>query len=324
MKKYDVVTFGSGTRDTYLLFAGHQADESQNCKNNLCFKFGSKVEAKQLMSFTGGGGSNVAAALSHLGFKTAWAGMVGDDFPGENIISELTRFNVDVSLVKKTALMPTNQSVVLLSSDGTDRTILVYRGASSEFGVDDLNFELLQSQWIYIAPLSGKNLEIEKEILSFAHKNNIKIFMNPSLKQLAEYKNQGKLPEQIDVMSMNLEEAQEIYGQLEVKDLLIKARQDTNGIVIITMGKSGSVCFDGNKFYKIGIVDAPVLDTTGAGDSFNAGFLAAMLNQKSIEYGLQLGTANSAKNVSNYGPKIQLLKKDEDFVLAPVEIENAN
>ena len=72
-------------------------------------------------------------------------------------------------------------------------------------------------------------------------------------------------------------------------------------LVIVTMGKKGSMVYDGNNFYRFGIISCDVVDTLGAGDSYIAGFLYGILNGQSIEESMELGARNSAKTLGYWG-----------------------
>lgn len=152
---FDIIIFGSGTRDRYMIL------DPKNKKNGeeITFSYGSKIDTQEIKSFTGGGGTNVACALSKIGFKTSWWGMIGNDQEGKDIIDDIKKFGVNKNFVKISKDKGSNQSVILMYP-GSERTILTYRGASNDFSLQDINFSKLKSKWIYIAPFGGKSLEI--------------------------------------------------------------------------------------------------------------------------------------------------------------------
>ncbi len=303
-KEFDVVAIGSGTRDTYLFFKeDHVYNHVADLKVAYCFRLGSKVDAQTLMSFTGGGGSNVSAALAFFGVKTAWAGMVGDDLPGDNVLTELKKYGADISLVKKNKKVPTNQSIVLIHP-GVDRTILVYRGASSEFSKKDLDLSGLSAKWIFVGPMTGKNLTIMPTVFKFAKENGAKIYANPSKPQAEYYSKNKKALKGIDIISLNEEEAEVLCGSgKKYEEMAREICKLTGGLAVLTLGKDGAMACDGQSIYKAGILPAKVVDKTGAGDSFNAGFLYAYMRTGSIVDGLQFGTANATANVKTMGAK---------------------
>lgn len=303
-KEFDVVAIGSGTRDTYLFFKeDHVYNHVGDLKVAYCFRLGSKVEAETLMSFTGGGGSNVCAALAYFGAKTAWAGMVGNDLPGDNVLTELKKYGADVSLVKKHKSVPTNQSIVLIHP-GVDRTILVYRGASSEFSKKDLDLTGISAKWIFVGPMTGKNISIMPTVFKYAKENGAKVYANPSKPQAEYYCKNKKAMKGIDIISLNEEEAEMLCGSgKKYEEMAQEIAKLTGGIAVLTLGKDGALACDGKNLYKAGILPAKVVDKTGAGDSFNAGFLFAYMKNADIVEALQFGTANATANVKTMGAK---------------------
>ena len=113
---FDIITFGSATWDIFLTpesysACGGAAASWQIAKNKkfvtgkgVCFNLGSKVDVESICLSSGGGGTNTAAAFSKQSFRVAYCATVGDDISGREIIEELKKLGVDVSLVLKTKL----------------------------------------------------------------------------------------------------------------------------------------------------------------------------------------------------------------------------
>ncbi|MDP2741674.1 MAG: PfkB family carbohydrate kinase, partial [bacterium] len=129
---FDIITFGSASIDIHLKSDGFKILKDNNnfvAGNGICLNLGSKIDVEHIEFTSGGGGINTAVTFAKQGFKTAFCGMVGDDIAGKEIIEELKSFKVNTGLASKTKEKSTNHSIVI-SSQGEDRTILVYRGAS--------------------------------------------------------------------------------------------------------------------------------------------------------------------------------------------------
>ena len=314
--KYDIITFGSASRDIFLtskkfLIVGQKKFVTGK---GLCLSLGSKIDIEDIFFFTGGGGTNTAATFSNLGFKTAFCGMVGEESAGEDIINELKNFKINTDFVLKTKKKTTNYSVVL-SSGRKERTILTYRGAAGELTEKDIPWTKLDTKWIYLAPLSGKLAKLSEKIVNFAKQKGIKIAMNPGNSQLYLPKATiERILKKVDVLFLNQEEASiltKIPYQKE-KEIFSKLDKLVTGICIMTKGSQGVTVSDGEYLYKSGIINVKATDWTGAGDSFAAGFLSGIINSKgNIEYGIQLGVANSAACLLKLGAKNGLLKKGD-------------
>ncbi|MDO8265206.1 MAG: carbohydrate kinase family protein, partial [Candidatus Parcubacteria bacterium] len=199
--KYDIITFGSATRDVFLI------SEKLAGREGLCLNPGSKVNIDNLLLKLGGGGINTATAFSNQGFKTAFCGMIGNDRDGDDIVKELIHSKIDTGLLRKTAAKPTNYSLII-ASPGFDRTILAYRGAAGEMGKKDIPWNKLDAKWFYLSPLSGKICNLTLNLVEFAKKNKIKVAFNPGQSQLAfPVKVLEAILRKVDILILNQEEA---------------------------------------------------------------------------------------------------------------------
>lgn len=313
---YDVVTFGSATRDILVKPKGVIV------RQGFCLPIGAKVEIDDLVLSSGGGGTNTAATFAKQGFFTAFCGMIGDDLAGDAIIEELRAIGVSTGMVKKNSRKATNHSIVLAPGNA-DRTILVWRGVSDLLRKKDIPWEVLKdSRWFYLAPLAKPLSNLTSVLVNFAYKNKIKIAMNPGYDQLDfPEKKLMQILKKIDVLIINGEEAGKLTGidfQKE-EDVFYRLDEMVKGIVIMTKGPEGAVASDGKLLYRAPILEKKVMDRTGAGDSFGSGFVAGlMLDKDDIEKALQLAVANSAFCLSRHGAKEGLLLKGQKYTRVPI------
>jgi ribokinase len=315
---YDIITFGSATRDLFLKSKEFKAIKNKTfiTGNGLCFNLGSKIYLDDLFFATGGGGTNTAATFAKHGFKVAYVGRVGNDTGGRTIIEELKNLGIDsfIGIDKK---LKTAYSIVL--STGKERTILVYKGACHNLEKKDIPFDRLKAKWFYIAGLSGKSASEILPIIDFARKNRIKIALNPSGSQLALGLNGLKnILSAVDVLLLNQEEGARLAGlpfnkEKEIfKKLSAQGRPASGGdkIVIMTKGPKGVVVSDGKNIYSAGVFkEKRYIDRTGAGDAFGSGFVSGLI-RNGIEEGIKLGTANGTAVVEELGAKNGLLTKN--------------
>ncbi|MGD0577182.1 MAG: PfkB family carbohydrate kinase, partial [Candidatus Staskawiczbacteria bacterium] len=289
----------------------------------ICLPFGSKIEVQDILFTTGGGGTNTAATFVKQGFKTAFCGAIGADVSGLEIVKELKQLRIDTRFLVKKKEKHTNHSIIV-SSTGADRTILVYRGASDIFnGKDILWNKIKKAKWFYLAPFAGLLCDEFENIVNFAKENSIKIACNPSITQLSLPEEQLKrIFSKIDVLFMNQEEASyltKIPFENE-NEIFKKIDEICPGIAVMTKGGEGVVVSDGKYLYSaLPNEGRKIVDTTGAGDSFAAGFLSDFIrNNGDIEKAIQLGLANSEGNLSQIGAKTGLLSKNAEFKRAKV------
>lgn len=326
--KFDVITFGSGTRDVYLISKNLKVMEEKKFfgGRGIAVSLGSKIEVDDILFRTGGGATNTAVAFRQQGFKTAWCGMAGKDIGGKEIIAQLKKLGVYTGFVRQTDKKPTNYSVILSSPQAPDkdRTILVYRGASSEFSAKDISWSRLRSKWFYLAPLSGKLAEVFTLLTAHARKNGIRVALNPGSTQL-----KTPLPklcsalDKADILFLNQEEAALLARTRHISDAFLLKKLWTTckgSIIVITKGPLGAVATDGKNMFTAPILPVSVVDRTGAGDAFCSGFLSEFMRKNNVVSALQFAMANSAGCVSQWGAKEGLLKKNAKWRRVPVAI----
>jgi ribokinase len=310
---FDIITFGSATEDIMVrpkkLSVLKYDKEALN--QQVCFPMGSKIEVDQMQFNSGGGGTNTAATFSLQGFKTAYVGSIGSDISGQGIMKELKALKINTGFVKVTNEKPTNHSIII-SSEGTDRTIFAYRGAAELMKKNDIPWRKLKTTWLYLAPLSGELADSFGDIIYFAADHHIKVAVNPGIAQLS-LPHFSEIAKKIDVLFLNQEEASFLTKiAIADKEEVFKKLDDIcPGIAVMTMGGEGVMVSDGKTHYSAKpSLTREIADTTGAGDAFASGFLTDYIRTNSdIEKAIQLGMANSRGCLSQVGAKNGLLKK---------------
>jgi sugar/nucleoside kinase (ribokinase family) len=104
-----------------------------------------------------------------------------------------------------------------------------------------------------------------------------------------------------DVVFVNRQGATGFFPNSELEEILYKIRKAGPSIVVVTSGKDGAIGFDGKKYCHIASYNVPVVDTTGAGDVFSAGFIYAYLNKWSLESSIRFGSASAALSIAKMG-----------------------
>jgi ribokinase len=314
--KYDVITFGSATQDIYLKSKNFLPliDKKSKVGKSIYLPAGSKMKVDDIAFSSGGGGSNAAATFASLGLKVAYCGMVGSDYFGDLIIKELKKFKIDTSLIKRTTERVSNISLILSYPDG-EKTILVYRGAADLLRFKNIPAaQVKNAKWLYLAPFAEDMAYLTEELVDFAKKNDIKVAMNPGYNQLSlPHKILERVLAKVDILILNQEEASLLTKIPYVKEKAIFKELDrlVHGICIMTKGEKGVVVSDGQLLYRAPAIKIKLVDSTGAGDSFNSGFLSGYIKSGKIEEAIRLGVANSASCLRQLGAKQGLLKKGQ-------------
>lgn len=322
---FDIITFGTATRDIFIKpknLTALKYQKTSYSKDQICFPLGSKIDVEDIKFLSGGGATNTATTFSLQGFKTAFCGGIGNDLFGKEIIDEFKKIKINTSFVFKTKEKLTSHALVILSKE-KERTILVYRGASEMLDKKDIPFNKLKSKWFYLAPLSGLLCDAFEDLVDFAKKNDIKVAVNPGIAELS-LPNFSEIAKKIDILILNQEEASFLTKAPYDKENEIFKILDAMcpGITIMTKGADGVVVSDGTNIYSAKPhPERVIVDTTGAGDSFSSGFLTDFIRTNGdVEKAIQMGMANSEANIAEFGAKSGLLKKGQKFNRVKVTI----
>lgn len=316
--KYNIITFGSATRDIFLRAKQFPIGDFKpdHIEKEILLPFGLKVDIKEIHFHSGGGGTNTAATFAGQGLKTAYCGVIGNDPEGEEVLRELKEKGIDVKLVFKTDKKPTNLSVIF--STPQERTILVYKGASRVLTTKQIPWPAIKNtKWFYLAPLGEGLTKVFKNLVNFARGNQIRVMANLSAPQLKlSSKILHPLLKKIDILLLNQEEGQILAKNYSLKGgkLVKKIKEFFPEILIITNGGNRVLISDSKFLYSALPLKTKILDKTGAGDAFGSGFLTGYIKSKGDTIAAtQLAIANSAACLKKWGTKEGLLKKNQKF-----------
>lgn len=308
---YDIIVIGSATRDVFLRPDKTELRQHDDSPTGLeqCFPLGEKIEIKEIVLTTGGGGDNAVVTFGRQGFKSAYVGVVGKDAAGDDIIAELKRENVDSDFVSRHEDGLTAYSTILMFPNG-ERTILSYNGEGQHFNSAVIPFEKLETKWMYLDSMGG-HYDVLEEAVNHAVKNGIKIASNPGGKELAHGLEKLKpLLQHIDIFSCNKEEGAGLVGTKpeEQEETLRRLAALCKDVVILTDGHSGVKVLADSVLYSAGVPDSLVVERTGAGDAFASGFVSEYIRGGDIKKAIQFGTANASSVVTQIGSKAGILK----------------
>lgn len=303
MKK--IITLGAAVQDVFLqgkALKPHKEDGELVQE----FELGSKNELDSVMISTGGGATNAAVTFARAGLHTCFIGKVGDDISGKIVLEALHKEGIDTSLVKLDDELGTGYSTILLSPNG-ERTVLVYRGASESYDLKEEDFHDTKADWMYISSLSGDTAAL-KAAIKYAKKRDIKVAVNPGKLELERLKQLRDILDDVDILSLNKEEMQQLYKGETPAELLKHAAEQVP-IALLTDGPKGSFATDGTHLFQAGMyADVKVVDRLGAGDAFSSGFVAMIAEGESIERALTYASANSTHVVMELGAKTGILR----------------
>ena len=303
---YDVITFGSATRDVFIRSSALEIIENDDGTGTLegCFPLGAKIEINNLVLETGGGATNAAVTFSRLGYSTAIVSAVGNDDGGRAVLETLRSERVSTSFMQTDRDDQTAFSAIILSGTG-ERTVLVYRGASEMISAKLVPWQYVGAQWFYVTSLGGK-LALMEKLLTFAKRNGVKVAWNPGTMEL-RYGLERLTPliRKTDVFNLNVEEAMLLTGR---KDRDIAAlRDELRGLprraIVITDGKNGAYGADRGSAWHVAAMNVKRINVTGAGDAFGSGFVAGLMKKDDLRHGLSIGIWNASCVIQQMGAK---------------------
>ena len=253
------------------------------------------VESGRLV--VGGSASITACAAARLGVATALAGVVGDDVLGRFMLDELRSRGVDVSTCRVDPAEPTGVTVVL--SRGEDRAILTALGTIAALTPADVLPFLSGTCHVHIASLAlNPGLAA---LVGAARAAGATVSADPNWDPGERWALADALAT-ADVIFPNAEEALRLAGRTDGDVEAAAAALASRGpLAVVTLGADGALAHDGHDATWASVPAVDVVDTTGAGDTFAAGFLAARLSGSSLPDALAFACACGAHSVRGLG-----------------------
>ncbi|AWR99315.1 ribokinase [Metallosphaera hakonensis] len=261
---------------------------------------GETVFAQEVRLGHGGKGSNQAVSASRLGGRVKFVGAVGNDSHGERAISFLRKEKVDTSCVK-VKNTHTGSAYILLNGGG-ETMIVVNRGANYELLPEDLDScldgDVLLTQ-----------LEIREDVVKMALStfSGLRI-LNPAPAEI----NDPEIFNYVDILTPNDVEFKEISNSDDMiysADILLKRVKKA---IVVTMGERGSMIFTREKSVRIPTIKVDPVDTTGAGDVFNAALAVYLEKGYDLESAVVKANIIASISVTTYGalgPKPEEIKE---------------
>jgi sugar/nucleoside kinase (ribokinase family) len=248
------------------------------------------LDAAQLT--VGGSGAIVACGAARLGLRVAFCGVVGDDLFGRFMRDELDRRGVDVKGLVVEPDRSTGLTVVLTRPD--DRAILTHEGTIGDLGAGSIEPEFLAAaSHVLVASyfLQGRLAPDLPALFERVRANGATTSVDPNWDP-SERWNGGLrgLLSHTDVFLPNATEAVHIAGTTSVDGAVI-ALAASAGLVVAKAGPDGAVAARGDELVRAPAPAVDAVDTTGAGDSFDAGFLVSWLAGDPLERALAIANA---------------------------------
>ena len=255
---------------------------------------------------SGGSVANSIVGLSQLGNKVGFIGKVSDDDLGQKYEDGLKKENVDYFYSKKKEILPTGTCLILITPD-TERTMCTFLGTAGKINKNDVDVNAVKKSDITFLEGYLWDEGEPKKAFDKAIQNANKVAMSLSdLFCVERHK-----PHFLDLIKNKLDitfaNEQEITSLIDAKSFneVINFSKKLGKLIVITRGESGATAIKGNEVFECGVKkNLKIIDLTGAGDLFAAGFLHGYVNNLSLKESLEKGTEMSSKIIQKIGARL--------------------
>ena len=318
---YDVVGLGNAIVDVISQTDDAFLAEWGIHKNNMNLIEADRADAlttasKDALETSGGSGANTIAGIASFGGNAAYIGKVADDRLGKVFRSDMAKVGVPFETTPLMNGAATARSIIFVTPDGA-RSMNTYLGASVEFSPSDVDEKIVQSGAILY--LEGYLFDKEAAKAAFVHAAEIAHAANRKVsltlsdsfcvdRHRASFRQLIK--SQVDILFANEEELLSLYETNDFDQAVTLLRADT-ALAAVTRSEKGSVVIgDGDPIAVAAEPVDKVVDTTGAGDQYAAGFLYGVARGLPLATCARLGHIAAAEVISHYGPRPETTLKE--------------
>jgi len=285
-------------------------------KNNLAksnMKLIDELEFKKLLgdlkieeTVSGGSIANSIVGLSQLGNKVGFIGKVSDDDLGQKYEQGLKKEKVEYFYNKKKEKIPTGTCLILITPD-SERTMCTFLGTAGKISKTDIDLNAIKNSEITFLEGYLWDEGEPKEAFNEAIKYSNKTAMSLSDKFCVDRHKKSFLElvkKKLDIIFANEQEILELLDAKSFSEVISFGKQ-LNKTLIITRSDKGSVIINQNEMVECkSQKNLKIVDLTGAGDLFAAGFLHGYINKMSIKASLDMGTEMASKIIQNIGARL--------------------
>jgi ribokinase len=261
--------------------------------------------ASRISSHPGGQAANVATWITRTHSKAQLVARVGNDPVGFALISDLDKYGVEHMNLMHSG-RPTGVVVILVDSNG-ERTMFPDNGANADLEVSDLP-PLDDVDGVYVSGYALLDFRSREAVLSMITKIKAAgkpIYFDPTTTGAMKIVSRDEVLSWVKLMDGILLNSEEALYLGDAKDVETAEKNLTayTPLVVIKLGSRGAMAVYKDTIAKVSAVTTNVVDTTGAGDSFAAGFIPKWLETNDLEAALSAGTALAAKCVATVGAR---------------------
>jgi len=299
--RYDVLTIDGISMDTVLA-----VDELPGAD--------AKVMGTLIGRMPGGPAANFACAASQLGLRVAALAEIGSDQAGKEVLADFKKHGVDTSLIQTRIGGETGSTIVLVPPGG-ERAIVILPAFESEYTTSLLHKALGETRMLYMMP---STIEKFQNIAQIAHGFGVQVMVDIEPTVGSPDTILSQIVNHADIVSFNRAGFTSITGleaiEKNMREVFGTARRLLDAgphTVIVTLGSAGALAVTKDEEALERGYAVPTVDTTGAGDTFNAAFVRATLRRLPLAERLRYANAAGALSVTGIGPRGHLPTDEE-------------
>jgi fructokinase len=259
----------------------------------------------------GGSVANTMSGIAYLQGNASFVGKINSDSFGEMYKKSLEDINVKFSYLQKNEDLSTGASIILITPD-SERTMCTYLGISSHLSESDINENnIINTELIFLEGYlwdKGISEKMFKHVINIAKKNKVKIAMSLSdIFCVTRHKEDfyNLLNNDLDILIGNENEINELTNKKNLLDSINQLKK-LNKLIVITRSDKGSVAIKDNEIINCESTKVDkIIDLTGAGDLFAAGFLKEYLEKSEIKKCLMTGSNLASKIIQKIGARLE-------------------
>ena len=255
---------------------------------------------------SGGSVANSIVGISQLGDKAGFIGKISDDEFGSKYEDGLKKENVKYFYAKKKEQLPTGTCLILVTPD-SERTMCTFLGTAGKINENDVNSDAIKkSEIIFLEGYLWDEGEPKKAFDKAINSAN-KVAMSLSDQFCVDRHKPNFLNLVKNKLDITFANEQEITSLIEAKNIneIIDFSKTLNKLVVITRGEKGALAVNGEKVFESEVKkNLKIIDLTGAGDLFAAGFLHGYVNELSTKECLDKGTEMSSRVIQQIGARL--------------------
>ena len=314
-KKYDVVGIGNAIIDLIA-----EVDDSFLEKNNITkggmslvdYDLANKIgeEVKIVKTISGGSVANSVVCIAQQGLKTAFIGKVNEDELGYEFKNGLQKEEVDFKFIPSLAKNYTARCIILVTPDA-ERTMNTYLGISQELSEDDVDMEVIASSSIlylegYLWDLTDAKNAIKQSIIKAKESSTMVAFSVSDAFCIDRFRDEfiDLVKKSADIIFANESEVISLFQSKSLEEA-VQECQNINKIFAITLGSKGAMIVKENEIIEISPEQIDnLVDTTGAGDLFAAGFLSKYIRSKDLKLSGKEGVSLASQIIQKFGARL--------------------